>query len=152
MAHMPLSEFADKLCRLMPGITRGMIRREANELASGHITLPQFFILNMLQCRNESRMTDIARALGVTTAAATGIVGRLVKSGYTQRVYDEKDRRVIKIRLQPKGGDLANKLNKQKKQNVIDIFGKVSEEERANFLKTITRIGEILMHEQEAGK
>jgi len=149
---LSITEFAEKLSKLMPEIARGTIKREAVELASGNITLPQFLILNILEKEGESRMTDIANFLGVTTAAATGIVDRLVKPGYVQRVPGVKDRRIIRIKLNPKGRELAQRLNKQKKQNIIEIFGKISSVDRERFLEILLRVHEIVTSEKEAVK
>ena len=152
MTPIPLPEFADKLSKLMPEIARGTLRREAVELSSGHITLPQFFILNMLEREDALRMTDIAHTLGVTTAAATGIVDRLVKSSYAVRVYDTRDRRIIKIRLSPKGRELVFRINKQKKHNIIEIFGKIPSEDRDSFLKILMRVHEIVTQKKDSAK
>ncbi len=149
---LSITEFAEKLSKLLPEIARGTIKREAVELASGNITLPQFLILNILEEEGESRMTDIARLLGVTTAAATGIVDRLVRPGYVQRVPGVKDRRIIRIKLNSKGRELAQKLNKQKKENIIEIFGKISSGDREKFLEILLRIHEIVTREKEAVK
>ena len=152
MTPIPLPEFADKLSQLMPEIARGTLRREAVELTSGHITLPQFFILNMLEKEDALRMTDIARTLGVTTAAATGIVDRLVKSSYAVRVYDTRDRRIIKIRLSPQGRELVLRINKQKKHNIIEIFGRIPSEDRDSFLKILMRVHEIVTQKKDSAK
>ena len=149
MVPISLPEFADKLSKLLPEIARGTIRREAVELSTGHVTLPQFLILNSLEKEDEARMTDIARAMGVTTAAATGIVDRLVKSAYTQRVYDAQDRRIIKIRLSLKGRELVQRINKQKRQNIIEVFGKIPSQDRENFLKILMRIHEIVAQKKD---
>ncbi len=152
MSPVSLNDFADKFVKLVPQIARKTIRREAGELASGHITLPQFLILNILEEDDELRMTDIARTLGVSTAAATGIVERMVKSGYAQRKYDAADRRIIKIKLNPKGRELVQRINKQKKQNIVEIFGKLSSADRENFLKILIRIQEVVTQVKEPGK
>lgn len=152
MTPIPLPEFADKLSRLMPEIARGTLRREAVELSSGHITLPQFFILNMLEKEDALRMTDIARILGVTTAAATGIVDRLVKSSYAVRVYDTRDRRIIKIRLSPQGRELVQRINKRKKHNIIEIFGRIPSEDRDSFLKILMRVHEIVTQKKDSAQ
>ncbi len=152
MTPITLAEFSEKLSKLMPDIARCTIRREAGELSNGNITMPQFLILNIIFEESELRMTDIAHVLGVTTPASTGIVGRLVKSGYAQRVYDANDRRIIKIRLTPKGKELVQRINKQKKQSIIEVFGKIPSEDRESFLKILNRIHEIVMQDKEAIK
>ena len=149
MAPVPLPQFAEQISRLMPEIARSTLRREAMQLSCGHITLPQFFILNMLESQEQAKMTDIARALGVTTAAATGIVDRLVRSAYAQRVYDDSDRRIINIRISPKGRDLVQRINRHKKQNIIEVFGKIPSGDREVFLKILMRVHEIVTQRNE---
>ncbi|MCU0651036.1 MAG: MarR family transcriptional regulator, partial [Candidatus Omnitrophica bacterium] len=103
MDSRPLTEYAQSLIEIMPEVIRGLWKREINELTSGTITPPQIFILIYLNKAAQLRMTDVARYLSVTTAAATGLVDRLVKAGYVQRVYDPSDRRIIKVKLTSKG-------------------------------------------------
>ncbi|HPL82741.1 MAG TPA: MarR family transcriptional regulator, partial [Candidatus Omnitrophota bacterium] len=83
---MPLSEFADKLNEIMPVLMREFVRMQPAEVYKGKITLPQISILQHLNSQDPVKMTDIANFMKVTTAAATGIINRLVNSGYVLRV------------------------------------------------------------------
>lgn len=149
MSTISLTEFADKINELMPEIARGFFRRHTNELFKGRITVPQFFILDFLSQEGESKMTDIARFLIITTAAATGLVERLVKYGYVVRISDPQDRRIIKIKLSAKGAEMVKKINAQKRQMIIEIFGKISQEEREDYLRILMRIRQILSEESK---
>jgi DNA-binding MarR family transcriptional regulator len=150
MPTVSLTEFADKLNELMPEIIRGFSRRQSDEFFKGKITFPQFFILDSLRRQHEYRMTDIAHFLDVTTAAATGIVDRLVKYGYVQRIFQPSDRRIIKIKLTAKGAELIQKINAQKRQMFIEIFGKISQQEREDYLRILMRIHQILNQQNQA--
>ncbi|PIP20590.1 MAG: hypothetical protein COX40_03905 [Candidatus Omnitrophica bacterium CG23_combo_of_CG06-09_8_20_14_all_40_11] len=150
MLQGSLLEFADKMNEVMPGIIQGFARRQADELYKGKITLPQFLILDFLSQQGESRMTDMAHFMHVTTAAMTGIVDRLVGYGYVARVYDPEDRRIIKIKLTSKGLELLKKINQQRRQMIIDIFGKISQVERRDYLRILMRIHDILNKEDKA--
>jgi len=144
MAQLSLSEFADKMNEVMPVIIKEFARRQADELYKGKITLPQFLILNFLNTQDESKMTDMARFMRVTTAAMTGVVDRLVKYGYALRGFDADDRRIIKIRLSQKGSELIRKINQQRRRMIMRIFGRISETERQGYLKILMRIDDIL--------
>jgi DNA-binding MarR family transcriptional regulator len=150
MSEPSLLEFADKINQIMPEIFKKFIRRQTSELFKGKVTLPQLFILNFLDKEVQSRMTDLAHFLNVTTAAATGIVDRLVKYGYVQRLHEPLDRRIIKIKLTSKGLELLKKINQQKRQMIIDIFGKISQVERQDYLRILMRIHDILTKEDKA--
>lgn len=149
MANISLAEFADKLNELMPKIARGFLKNQDNDLLKGKITVAQLFVLCFLSRNSEVTMSEIANYLEVSTAAATGIVDRLVKSAYLARVYSEQDRRIIKIKLTVKGQDLVEKIVKQKKQRIMDIFGKISDKERDDYLRILMRIHEIIEKDRQ---
>lgn len=148
MSPISLTEFADRINELMPEMIREFTKRQTNELFKGTITLPQFLILTLLYKKEESRMTDVAHFLNVTTAAATGLVDRLVKYDYVRRVYEPKDRRIIKIKLTAKGTELVKKICEQRRQMIMEIFGKISQPEREDYLKILTRMHQILTQEE----
>ncbi len=149
MLQSSLLEFADKMNEVMPGIIQGFARRQTDELYKGKITLPQFLILDFLSQQGESKMTALAHFMHVTTAAMTGIVDRLVGYGYVVRVYEPEDRRIIKIKLTPRGNELVRKINAQRRRMVIKIFGSISEADRQDYLRILMQIHNILIKEKE---
>jgi len=149
MSHMPISDFADKMTKIMPVLIKEFSRRNVGELYKDKVTMPQFFILNFLNQEDESTMTDMAKFMDVTTAAMTGIVDRLVKYGYVLRLSDPDDRRVIKIKATAKGEDLVKKINKQRRQMIMEIFSTISQREREDYLRILTRIYSMLTGAKE---
>jgi len=150
MSAVPLAEFAERLGTLMPEVMRGFTKRETSNLMKSKITLAQYFVLDHLLKAGERKMKDIAGFLGVSTAAATGIVDRIVKYGYIQRVFDPADRRIIRIKLTAKGADVVKEINTNKKKRVMEVFGKLAEAERQQYLTILTRINDILRQEDNA--
>jgi DNA-binding MarR family transcriptional regulator len=148
MTDTNLLDFANKVNEIMPLMIREFARRQINELFKGKITLPQFLLLEFLQKEGESRMTDVAHFINVTTAAVTGIVERLVRDGYLVRSYDTADRRIIRVNLTAKGNALIKKMDQQRREMVIDIFGKMSEPDRRDYLRILLKIKEILQKEK----
>ncbi len=150
MSRMTLEQFADRVHELLPVIMRIFSSRQKDELISGKISLPQFFILDYLNRKTEAKMTDLARVVNVTTAAMTGMVDKLVGSGYCVRVFDEHDRRVIKVRLTSKGMALVRQIHQKRRQTLVHIFGKICEDERENYLRILQHIYDIMIQENEA--
>lgn len=148
MPEHSLAEFAEKIEEVMPAVMKGLAKRQTNELYKGKITLPQFFILSCLAKNGESKMSELAHVMEVTTAAATGIIGRLVHYGYVARVYDPKDRRVINVRLTHKGLELVEKMSRQRKRVILDVFGALSKEERETYLSILMHIRDVLFDEK----
>jgi DNA-binding MarR family transcriptional regulator len=148
MPKSSLIEFSDKINEIMPVIAREFIRHQVGELSKGKITLPQLLALDFVQKQSELKMTDLAHLLGVTTAAITGIAGRMVKYGYLVRVFDPADRRIIKVKLTPKGEQLLNKVNRARREMVVNVFSKISQAEREEYLKILTHVYEALAQEK----
>lgn len=148
MPEHSLAEFAEKIEEVMPAVMKGFAKRQTNELYKGKITLPQFFILSCLKKNGESKMSELAHVMEVTTAAATGIIDRLVRYGYVARVYDPKDRRVINVRLTHKGLELVGKMSRQRKRVILDVFGALSKEERETYLSILMHIRDVLFNEK----
>ena len=149
MEQFSLLEFADKINDILPVIMREFANRQTNELYKGKITLPQFLILEFLSKKGESKMKDLAIFMKVTTAAMTGIVDRLVRYSYVARSYDPGDRRIIKIAMTVRGQKLVKKINEQRRQMVLKIFGKISEADRQDYLRILMQIKDILIKEDK---
>lgn len=148
MKRISLSEFADRLDEIIPVIMKEFSQRHVNELYKGKITLPQFIIMTFLEKHGQAKMNELAGFMKVTTAAMTGMIERLVKAGYVRRVFDPKDRRIIRAGLSKKGTGLIKKVVTQRRQMILDIFGKISEAEREDYLRILTHIHEILTEQK----
>lgn len=141
---MSLQEFADRINDIVPIMIKEFAKHQVNELSKGKITLPQFLILGFLEKSGEAKMSDIAHFMAVSTAAMTGTIDRLVKYGYVIRDSEPEDRRVIKIKITPKGRNIIKKINYQRRQMIIDIFGRISENDRSDYLRVLMKIKEVL--------
>jgi DNA-binding MarR family transcriptional regulator len=144
MVQDSLLEFARRMNEVIPVIAQGFARRQVSKLYKCELTLPQILILDFLNQQGETKMTDMAHFMRVTTAAMTGPVDRLVRDGYATRVYDPADRRVIKIKLTAHGNELVKKINEQRRKMVIKIFSHVSETDRQDYLRILLKIKDVL--------
>lgn len=148
MSNISLGEFADRIGRVMPVIAKGFTKQHMAEFYKLKITMPQMAILNLLQIQKESRMTDLARNVGVTTAAMTGVVDKLVRDGYVLRASDPKDRRIVRVRPTARGQRLVEKINDKRRQMIMHMFGKISQAERDEYLRILMHIKEHMEEER----
>jgi 5'-methylthioadenosine phosphorylase len=148
MTGISIDDFAQKMNQILPEIMKGFSRRQNNDVYKGKITLPQLLILELLSRQGAFKMTDLAKFMQVTTAASTGIVQRLVRLGYVQREYDAQDRRIVRIKLVPKGAELIKKISQQRTQSVVRIFGQISQEDRQEYLRILMKVRDVLEKEE----
>ena len=74
-------------------------------------------------------MSDIAKKMGHSTAAATGLVDRLEKIGYVERVHAAEDRRKIMVRITQKGTELVAHMRKEIASDLASIMDEADEDE-----------------------
>ncbi len=90
---------------------RNCILRLSPELTQGKISFPQFFLLAYLAEEECLSMSSIARMMGHSTAAATGMVDKLQELGYLKRFTAAADRRKIMVRIVEKGRQLVARMH-----------------------------------------
>ena len=149
MSKVSMVEFADSINDLMYQISREYHKHASPEFYKIKLTLPQFMILDILNRRGESNMTDIANVMNVTTAAVTGLVDRLVRDGYAKRTHGLKDRRIIKVSLTGKGSKMVAAVNEHRRRMTIKIFSMISEEERKRYIDILAHICKHITEQEE---
>lgn len=120
---------ADRLADFVLFTQRSCILNLSNELNRGNISFPQFFLLTYLSSEDYLTMSDIAKKMGHSTAAATGLVDRLEKLGYVERVHAAEDRRKIMVRITLKGTELVAHMRKEIATNLAEIMSDMDEDE-----------------------
>lgn len=140
MESMTIDRFADRLGEIMEELMQASLKDRANFFHKMKMSMSQFMMLGLLCRRGQTRMSDLARVLNVTTAAVTGIADRLVRDGYVKRSSDPKDRRVVIIGCTAKGQRVVNEMERHRKEHVIKMFGKVSEKERNDYISILEHI------------
>lgn len=106
----------------------------SRELNRDNISFAQFFLLSYLATSKEMTMTDIARKMGHSTAAATGLVDRLEKLGYMERTHAIDDRRKVLVRVTSRGIELVSRLRDELQNQIADAMNETSSEDAASFM------------------
>jgi DNA-binding MarR family transcriptional regulator len=140
MSNISITEFADRVSEIMPAIMKEFLRSQSGGFYKIKITLPQLAIMNILERVKDANMTNLAKAMNVTTSAMTGVVDRLVRDGYVARVRDAEDRRIVHIKLTAKGLKTIRAAIEDRKRATIKMFGVISQEEREKYLEILEHI------------
>ncbi len=103
---------------------RNCILRLSPELNQGKISFPQFFLLAYLAEEECLSMSSIARMMGHSTAAATGMVDKLQELGYLKRFTAVADRRKIMVRITEKGSTLVERMHGNIARDLADLMAR----------------------------
>ena len=108
----------------------------SRELNRDNISFAQFFLLSYLSTSKELTMTDIARKMGHSTAAATGLVDRLEKLGYMERTHALDDRRKVMVRITSKGMDLVARLRGELQNQIAEAMAESFADNAESFMSS----------------
>jgi DNA-binding MarR family transcriptional regulator len=85
-------------------------------------------------------VTGIGQDLGVTSAAASQIVDRLVQQGLLSRTEDEHDRRVRQITLTPAGHDIVRQAIESRMAWMRQLVGALRPEEQQAIIGSLDHL------------
>ena len=118
----PMKKVASDVADFIMFTQRSFLLDLSRELNRGNVSYAQFFLLGYLSSEQQLTMTDISRKMGHSTAAATGLVDRLEKLGYVQRLHAADDRRKVMVQITTKGIQLVQQLRDNLASNVADVM------------------------------
>ncbi len=127
---------ADRLADFVLFTQRSCILNLSSELNKGKISFSQFFLLTYLSSEEYLTMSDIAKKMGHSTAAATGLVDRLEKLSYVERVHAAEDRRKIMVRITSKGVNLVSKMRSEIASDLADLLASMDEDQAESVAHT----------------
>jgi len=131
---------AGKLADFIMFTQRNFLLNLSKELNKGSVSYAQFFLLGYLANENYLTMTDISKKMGHSTAAATGLVDRLEKLGYVQRLHASEDRRKVMVQITRKGIDLVERIREDITSSLVNLMVDLDQNEQEALLKTYGKI------------
>ncbi len=131
---------AGKLADFIMFTQRNFLLNLSKELNKGSVSYAQFFLLGYLANENYLTMTDISKKMGHSTAAATGLVDRLEKLGYVQRLHASEDRRKVMVQITRKGIDLVERIREDITSSLVELMVDLDQNEQDALLKTYGKI------------
>lgn len=139
--RIDLKVTAQKLADMFITLQRSFVMNLSTQLGHGNVSFPQFLLLGFLeQEKRPMTMTETAKKMRHTTAAATGLVDRLVKLGLAKRQQSPTDRRKVFVHITTKGVELLNKIRQDMVQNLLRLMGYLEESEQAAWLRIYEKI------------
>ncbi len=131
---------ASRLADFIMFTQRSFLLNLSKELNKGNVSFPQFFLLGYLANEDFLTMTDISKKMGHSTAAATGLVDRLEKLGYVQRLHAQDDRRKVMVQITRKGIDLVERIREEIVTSLVDLMEDLDKEDQEALLRTYSKI------------
>jgi len=131
---------AGRLADFIMFTQRSFLLNLSKELNKGSVSFAQFFLLGYLANESYLTMTDISKKMGHSTAAATGLVDRLEKLGYVQRLHASEDRRKVMVQITRKGIDLVDRMREDITGSLVDLMSELDKDEQKALLNSYGKL------------
>jgi DNA-binding MarR family transcriptional regulator len=143
-AHPTVRADARRLHHMLTEVARRRSLRDPISATCARLDLsaPQIHLLLSLVHDGPLPMGDLARRVAVTEKTITGLVDRLERDGLVGRTRTSADRRVVRVKLTPRGSRLARKLD----QGMLDRLAWLLGELGPGLRRDLFRIMDKLVH------
>jgi len=123
-------------------------KRLLEEIADRDLTLSQFKLLRMVELTDAHTISDVARFLGVSNAAASKAVDKLVRRNLLHRAEGQPDRREICLSLTEPSRRLLAAYEERKARKLAQLFRGFSDDELRRSARLLDRLSASLIGDQ----
>lgn len=121
----------EELCRRWTeAVTMRTMHDMGRYVKATGLSMAQFMLLMFLKHGGARGVRAIGTHLGITSAAASQLVDRLVQHGLADRTEDPRDRRGRNVRLNGRGGALLDKGIAERFRWIAQLAESLTPEER----------------------
>lgn len=131
----------EELLRSVATILR---KRGRDILADFDITPPQLDALLVLREHGELTMGELCQKMFLACSTATDLIDRMERNQLIERVRDTSDRRVIRLRILPKGHAIIGEVLAARRAYLGRILAEVGAEDKEQLIRTLGLLNQLM--------
>lgn len=113
------------------------------------ISFPQMGIMMRLSHRGDFNISEVGEQMGVTNAAASQTIDRMVGAGLIERTEDPVDRRSRRLALTEKGKEIIKKGFESRGKWMEEIVEDLNPEQQEKIIESLTLLSETALKSKE---
>jgi DNA-binding MarR family transcriptional regulator len=113
------------------------------------ITAPQGMVIGTLSKLGQVKISDLSERLSLSNSTISGIVDRLEKQHFVERIRSEEDRRVVYVKLTPKFQEMHKGFHLKAEKNIENIIAKARPEEINKIIEGLDALKRLLERENK---
>lgn len=113
------------------------------------ITAPQGMVLGTLSKLGQVKISELSEKLGLSNSTISGIVDRLEKMEFVERIRSEEDRRVVYVKLAPKFEAMHHGFHRRAEKNIESIMTKADPEDLDKIILGLDTLRKLLENEMK---
>jgi len=138
----PSKQFSDVLSEWVGVFMRRSMRDFMQSMKNSGLSMPQLSTLMRLYYQNSCGVSEVGSQLGVTNAAASQMIERLVRQGLLERAEHPDDRRAKQLKLTPKGRMLISKTIEARRRWMEALTTALTRDQQATIITALTSLTE----------
>ncbi len=133
------------LNELLVNLFNNILAIEEANLQNQHVSLSmtEVHILEAIEKSESNMMSAVAKYLMITQGTLTVSVSKLEKKGYVERIKDESDRRIVRLKNTEKANTVLQVHNDFHKQMIDKIVNDLDIEEEQELLKSLYKVSQF---------
>lgn len=118
-----------------------IIKRKGREILNHFpITPPQFTALLWLNQEGDMTIGELSQKMYLACSTMTDLIDRMEKSGVVERVRDDRDRRVVRVRMLERGKTIIRDVMKARQEYLAEILSTFSREDVESIRKHLSML------------
>lgn len=116
------------------------------------LTPAQYRILFIIRRMQPCKMSDLSEEAMVSSSSMTIMLNKMVDDGFVQRLSSKEDRRVIRVKLTPKGDATLNQVHEGYLDQLEQIFATISPERKDRMHALLLEVNAMMGHDREENR
>lgn len=142
-----IEQEAKEMSALVPKLMTGF---KGSLMLNEDVTPQQMITILTINEIGKGKVSLVSKRMGISAPTITGLVDRLLRNGYVERVRDTEDRRIVFVKVTKKGKVFIGKFKKIIQKRWRQILVHLSESERKEYIRILKKL--IKAFEQEKAK
>jgi DNA-binding MarR family transcriptional regulator len=114
------------------------------------VSMTHLHVMWLLEHHSDLTMGHLADMLDVSLSNATGLIDRMEERGFVERVRVPDDRRIVQVRLSPKGREMLEDVEVLKSTMLRKVLGRLNRAQLERLSSTIEDVRKAIAAEVSA--
>lgn len=122
-------------------------KRGRDILSNFDITPPQLDALLVLREFGELTMGELCQKMFLACSTATDLIDRMERNGLIERVRDTADRRVIRLKVLPKGSSVIDEVLEARRGYLATILAEIDVADKERLIQSLEQLNYLMTRE-----
>lgn len=132
---------------LLRNVSTILKKRGRDILNNFDITPPQLDALLVLREYGELTMGELCQKMFLACSTATDLIDRMERNGLIERVRDTADRRVIRLKVLPKGASVIDEVLDARRTHLSSILSELDVADKERLIQSLEQLNYLMTRE-----